>query len=48
MWHPPMAVSLAEQPIAARTQKARTCFVFLRPLRHALLDTALQQTLAQR
>ena len=31
MWHLPMAVSLAEQPIAARTQKARTCFVFLRP-----------------
>jgi len=48
MWNPPMALSLAEQTRAARPQKARTCLVFLRPLRHALLDADVQQTLAQR
>ena len=47
MWHPPMALSPEEQKMVARTQKARTFFVFLRPSRHALLDAAFQQTLAQ-
>jgi hypothetical protein len=46
MWNPPMALSLAEQTRAARTQKARKFVVFLRPIRHELLDADLQQTLA--
>ena len=45
---PPMALSPAEQTRAARTPKARTCFVLQRTLRHALRDTAWQQTRAQR
>jgi hypothetical protein len=47
MWNPPMALSPAEQTMAARTQKARTFFVFLRTGRHALRDADLQQTLAK-
>jgi hypothetical protein len=47
MWNPPIALSLEEQKMAARPQKARTFFVFLRTLRHELLDADLQQTLAQ-
>jgi hypothetical protein len=43
-----MALSPAEQKMAARTPKARKFFVFLRPRRHALLDAALQQPLATR
>jgi len=38
MWNPPIALSTAEQKIAARTQKARKFFVFLRTIRHELLD----------
>ena len=35
MWNPPyLALSTAEQKIAARTQKARKFFVFLRMIRH--------------
>ena len=48
MWHPPMALSPEAQKRAARPQKARQCFVFLRTLRHALLDAAFPPTLAQR
>ena len=47
MWTPPIALSPEEQKIAARTQKARKCFVFLRPIRHELLDADFQQTLAK-
>src|SRR3989440_6263732 len=47
MWNPPIALSLEEQKIAARTQKARKFFVFLRTIRHALLDADFQQTLAK-
>ena len=47
MWNPPIALSPEEQKIAARTQKARKFFVFLRTIRHELLDADLQQTLAQ-
>jgi Transposase DDE domain len=47
MWNPPRALSPEEQKSAARTQKARTCFVFLRTIRPELLDADLQQTLAQ-
>ena len=47
MWNPPIALSPAEQQSAARTQKARKCFVFLRTRRHELLDAAFQQTLAE-
>ena len=47
MWNPPMALSPEEQKIAARTQKARTFFVFLRTIRHELLDANFQQTLAK-
>ncbi len=46
MWNPPIALTLAEQKIAARTRKARKFFVFLREHRHELLDAAFQDTLA--
>src|SRR6266852_4194318 len=47
MWNPPIALTPEEQKIAARTQKTRKFFVFLRTIRHQLLDAAFQQTLAQ-
>src|SRR5712691_7793725 len=47
MWNPPIPLSPEEQKIAARTQKARKFFVFLRRIRHELLDADLQTTLAQ-
>jgi len=47
MWNPPITLSPAEQKIAARTQKARKFFVFLRMIRHELLDADLQTTLAK-
>src|SRR5262250_3680448 len=47
MWNPPIALTPEEQKIVARTRKARKFFVFLRERRHELLDTALQDTLAQ-
>jgi DDE family transposase len=47
MWNPPIALSPEEQKSAARTQKARKFFVFLRTIRHALLDADFQQTLAK-
>ena len=47
MWNPSIALSPEEQKSAARTQKARKCFVFLRTIRHALLDADFQQTLAR-
>ena len=43
MWNPPIALSPEEQKIAARTQKARKFFVFLRTIRHELLDADFQQ-----
>ena len=46
MWNPPIALTLEEQKIAARTRKARKFFVFLREHRHKLLDAAFQDTLA--
>jgi hypothetical protein len=33
MWNPPSALSPEEQQMAAQTQKARKCFVFLRTRR---------------
>ena len=47
MWNPPIALTPEEQKIVARTRKARKFFVFLRERRHELLDTVLQDTLAQ-
>jgi hypothetical protein len=47
MWNPPITLSPEEQKIAARTQKARKFFVFLRMIRHELLDADFQTTLAQ-
>ena len=47
MWNPPMALSPAEQKIAARTRKTRKFFVFLREHRHELLDADFQDTLVQ-
>ena len=47
MWNPPIALSPEEQKMVARTQKARKFFVFLRTLRHELLDADFQQTLAK-
>jgi hypothetical protein len=47
MWNPPIALTPEEQKIVARTRKARKFFVFLRERRHKLLDTVLQDTLAQ-
>jgi hypothetical protein len=42
-----MALSPEEQKMAARTHKARQCFVFRRTLRPELLDADLQQPLAK-
>ena len=47
MLNPPLALSPAEQQRVARTPKARQCFVFLRTIRHELLDADCQQTLAK-
>jgi hypothetical protein len=47
MWNPPITLSPEEQKIAARTQKARKFFVFLRTIRHVLLDADLPNTLAK-
>ena len=47
MWNPPIALTLEEQKIAARTRKARKFFVFLRECRHKLLDATFQDTLAE-
>jgi Transposase domain (DUF772) len=47
MWNPPIALTLEEQKIAARTRKTRKFFVFLRERRHELLDADFQHTLAQ-
>jgi hypothetical protein len=47
MWNPPIALTLEEQKIAARTRKARKCFVFLRERRHELLEATFQDTLAE-
>ena len=44
MWNPPIALTLEEQKIAARTRKARKFFVFLREHRHELLDALFQDT----
>ena len=46
MWNPPIALTLEEHKIAARTRKARKFFVFLREHRHELLDATFQDTLA--
>src|SRR5438132_6304669 len=46
MWNPPIALTLEEQKITARTRKTRKFFVFLRERRHELLDAAFQHTLA--
>ncbi len=46
MWNPPIALTSAEQPIAARTRKTRKFFVLLRAHRHALLNADLQRLLA--
>ena len=47
MWHPPIALPPEEQQMVARTRKTRKFFVFLRERRHDILDTDLQNTLAQ-
>ena len=47
MWTPPIALTLEEQKIVARTRKTRKFFVFLRERRHELLDADFQQTLEQ-
>src|SRR5438132_4612155 len=47
MWNPPIALTVEEQTIAARTRKTRKFFVFLREHRHELLDADFQDTLAQ-
>lgn len=47
MWTPPIALTPAEQKIAARTRKTRKFFVFLREHRHELLNADFQATLAQ-
>ena len=47
MWHPPIALTLEEQNMAARTRKTRKFFVFVRERRHALLDADFQHMLAK-
>ena len=46
MWSPPIALTPEEQKMAARTRKARKCFVFLRARRPELLEATCQDTLA--
>jgi Transposase DDE domain/Transposase domain (DUF772) len=46
MWNPPIALTLEEQKIVARTRKTRKFFVFLREHRHELLDADFQHILA--
>ena len=46
MGTPPMALTPEAQKIVARPRKTRTCFVFLRERRPALLDADLQHALA--
>jgi hypothetical protein len=47
MWNPPIALTLEEQKMAARTRQARKCFVFLREHRPEWRDAAFQDTLAE-
>src|SRR5215470_3203476 len=47
MWHPPLALALEEQKMAARTRKARKFFVFLREHRQAWLEATCQDTRAE-
>lgn len=47
MWNPPIALTLEEQKMAARTRKTRKFLVLLRERRHALLDADFQHTLAK-
>src|SRR6267143_4559090 len=47
MWNPPIALTLEEQKLAARTRKTRNFFVFLREHRHEILDADFQHLLAQ-
>src|SRR5215475_1121219 len=47
LWHPAMALPVAEQKSAARPRQARTFFVLLRAHRHAWLDATCQATLAE-
>jgi len=44
-WEPPVALSAAEQRVAARIKRAKL-FVFLRQVRHELFDAAFQDELA--
>ena len=46
MWHPPIALTAAEQNRAARTRKTRKVVVVLREPRPALLDADVQRPLA--
>jgi len=46
MWNAPIALTSAEQTIAARTRKTRKFFVFLREHRHELLDADFQDSMA--
>ena len=48
MWNPPIALTLEEQKMAARTRKTRQFFVLLRERCHELLDADFQHTLAKR
>ena len=47
MRNPPIAVTLEEQKMAARTCQTRIFFVFLCEHRSEVLDAALQDTLAK-
>lgn len=44
-WNPPVELSSKERFIAKRCEKCRV-FIFLRELRHRLLDAAMQEKLA--
>ena len=46
LWHPPIALSNAEQAVVQRIRRAKL-FVFLRTIRHHLFDDAFQDELAQ-
>ena len=45
LWHPPVALSAAEQAVVARIRRAKL-FTFLRRVRHELFSDAFQAELA--
>jgi len=47
LWSPPVALSPAEQKVAARAAPRKKLFVFLRQIRGELFDDAFQEELLE-